>query len=247
MKTSLFNTLIPLLHLRPDQPYSILDIGCGTGGLLRAIGEQVDRNSRLVGMDPHAASIATAQAQHPAGEYLHQKFEQQLPFGDGEFDVVLSVDVLECVIDKTAFLREMARVLKPHGTILCAHWDWDTQVYASEQPHRLRPLVHAFADWQQGWMDACDGMMGRKLWGIFQRSQLFTGHVAVYTHIETAYEPGQYGYDRLQDLAELARRGTIALADYQAVDQEMRQLASQGAYFYSLNSYIYVGEKRSLA
>jgi SAM-dependent methyltransferase len=247
MKPSLFDSLITLLHLRPDQAYTILDIGCGTGELLRTISERVAGNSRLVGIDPMGASIASAQTQHPDGEYLHQKFERQLTFGDGEFDLVLSVDVLECVIDKAALLREMARVLKPHGTVLCAHWDWDTQVYASEQPHRLRPLIHAFADWQQGWMDACDGMMGRKLWGIFQGSHLFTGHMEVYTHLETEFEPGHYGYDRLHDLAALVRRGTVSAADYEQIGQEMQQLSSRGEYFYSLNSYIYRGKKRSPA
>jgi SAM-dependent methyltransferase len=152
--------------------------------------------------------------------------------------------MLECVIDKAALLREMARVLKPHGAVLCAHWDWDTQVYASEQPHRLRPLIHAFADWQQGWMDACDGMMGRKLWGIFQGSHLFTGHVEVYTHIETQYEPGQYGYDRLQDVAALVQHGTVSPADYDQIIEEMQRLANRGEYFYSLNSYIYMGQKQ---
>jgi SAM-dependent methyltransferase len=243
MKNSLYDKLGSLLKLSTDQSYTILDIGCGTGELLRTIGQTVDKTSRLVGIDAKPSAIATAQTQHPAGDYRTHKFEQQLPFGDEQFDLVLSIDVLECVVDKAALLQEIARVLKPQGTVVCAHWDWDTQVYASEQTGLIRQWVHAFADWQQGWMDACDGMMGRKLWGLFQRSQRFTGRIAVFTLVETNYEPGQYGYDRMQDLKKLAERGALAVADYQRLHQEMTGLAQCGAYFYSLNSYIYLGQK----
>ena len=56
---------------------------------------------------------------------------------------------------------------------MIAHWDWDTQVYFSENKTIVRKFVAAFADWQQGWMDACDGQMGRKLWGLFGRLGTF--------------------------------------------------------------------------
>ncbi|HMN30388.1 MAG TPA: hypothetical protein PKE45_19715, partial [Caldilineaceae bacterium] len=133
--------------------------------------------------------------------------------------------------------------LKPQGKVLCAHWDWDTQVYASEQSELVRQCVHAFADWQQGWMETCDGMMGRKLWGVFQRSQYFAGRIEVFTLVETRYEPGQSGYDRLQDLKSLTKSGALTLAAYQRIEQEMTRLAQCGEYFYSLNSYIYIGQK----
>lgn len=243
MKKSLFDKLGSLLNLSPAQSYTILDIGCGTGELLRAISRLVGNTSHLIGIDARAASTAIAQAQHPAGEYRHHKFEQQLPFGDEQFALVLSTDVLECVVDKAALVQEMARVLKPQGRVVCAHWDWDTQVYASAQADLLRQWVHAFADWQQSWTETCDGLMGRKLWGLFQRSQRFTGHIEVFTLVETRYEPGQCGYDRLQDLKGLAERGVLALADYQRIYEEMTSLARCGEYFYSLNSYIYIGQK----
>ena len=124
-----------------------------------------------------------------------------------------------------------------------AHWDWDTQVYSSDHKEVVRKLVAEFSDWQQGWMDASDGQMGRRLWGLFEGSGLFTGVMDSFTLLETQYEEGQYGFDRLQDLANLVKAGRIAEAEYDMFCGEMRALAESRKYFYSLNSYIYLGKK----
>jgi SAM-dependent methyltransferase len=240
MHASLQTMIIRLLDL--SAPCALLDIGCGTGDLLQEVARQAQPGSRLLGIDASAAAIAAASAQAPALAFNVHKFVDTLPLPSATFDVAISVNLLECIVDKAAFLRELARVLKPGGTLICAHWDWDTQVYASDEPAALRWLVHAYADWQQGWMDACDGLMGRKLWGVFQRSGLFTGRVEVSTLVETRYAPGQQGYDRLQDLAALAAQGIVDGDMFARFRHEMESLNAQGAYFYSINCYLYIGQ-----
>lgn len=243
MKNALHEKIISLLNLQKKHSYSILDIGCGNGALLHALSQHVAPTSHLVGIDASKAAIKTAQATNPGLDLQQYTFVTTLPFPDEHFDIVLSVDTLECIPHKELLLHEISRVLKPHGVVLCAHWDWDTQVYASNHPQRIRQLVHAFADWQQGWMEACDGMMGRKLWGLFQRTQCFQGKVVVFTLIETAYQIGNYGYDRLHDLQILVNRQELRDEDYVCIQQEMQTLHQQGTYFYSVNSYIYYGKK----
>ena len=92
-------------------------------------------------------------------------------------------------------------------------------------------------------MDASDGQMGRRLWGLFQGSGLFDGSMESFTLLETRYEPGQYGYDRLQDLAGLVKAGTIDGTEYDMICEEMKALAESKKYFYSVNSYVYLGRK----
>jgi SAM-dependent methyltransferase len=242
MRQPLLEYVVSLLRLEQRRSYAVLDIGCGDGAFLHAVAQQIAPGSRLVGTDAKAGKIENTNTQHATIEFIHHKFTQTLPFPDNAFDLVASKDVLECIVDKGALLREMARVLKPKGTVLCAHWDWDTQVYASDDAATIRKVVHAFADWQQGWMDTCDGQMGRKLWGLFQGSGLFDGRVEVYTYIDTSYQPGQYGYDRLHDLEEQPGSSLVASGDLLRVQQEMAALDRAGAYFYSLNSYIYIGQ-----
>ena len=43
---------------------------------------------------------------------------EELPFSDGEFDLVLCSQVIEHLLDVDAGLRELARVLRPGGTLI---------------------------------------------------------------------------------------------------------------------------------
>lgn len=106
----------------------------------------------------------------------------------------------------------------------------------------MRRVVASFADWQQGWMDACDGQMGRKLWGLLQDSGLFTGSMHAYTLLETEFTKGRYGFDRFSDVRELVNSWDFPRADYDTALAELQALHDKGEYFYSLTSYIYVGE-----
>jgi SAM-dependent methyltransferase len=243
MTKALFKRLVALLNLQEGKPYNILDIGCGRGELLEEIALVVGAGSHLAGIDAMPAVIEAAQAKSPSIDYHSFRFTDRLPFADAEFDIVLSVDMLECIVNKGTLLHEVARILKPHGQVIFAHWDWDTQVYASEHTQLIREFIHAFADWQQDWMDASDGMMGRKLWGLFQSTKQFEGLIEVFTLLETSFQPGLCGYDRLQDLQALVDKQVISSGDYQCILEEMDTLSREGRYFYSLNSYIYTGKK----
>jgi SAM-dependent methyltransferase len=97
---------------------ALLDAGCGTGGFLAWAAEQ-GTFTRLCGIDLSAEAIELARETVPAAE-LHAAPLDRIPFGDGEFDVAVSLDVLqhvhEDVLDTS--LRELRRVLRPGGFLL---------------------------------------------------------------------------------------------------------------------------------
>jgi hypothetical protein len=64
-----------------------------------------------------------------------------------------------------------------------------------------------------------------------------------FTLLETCYEAGKYGYDRLQDLFGLVKTGMINGSEYDMVCNEMKALTESKKYFYSVNSYVYLGKK----
>jgi SAM-dependent methyltransferase len=243
MKEALFKKIMSLLELDAERHYDILDLGCGSGDLLGRISSSLSNDSTLVGIDSRSRPVFQAVASYPGIDFHQEKFVDSLSFSDATFDIVLSVDTLECIPNKTALVREVARVLRPRGIVLFAHWDWDTQVYSSRHKHLVRKFVAEFSDWQQDWMDTCDGQMGRRLWGLFQGGGIFRGTMEAFTLMETKFTKGQYGFDNIQRLASLVEVGRIDKNDYGLICDEMAALAESGEYFYSVTSYIYIGNK----
>lgn len=101
----------------PRPAFKLLDAGCGTGGMLAWIRARFAQAS-LTGLDFGERAIELTK-QRNLGAELIQGSADRLPFGDAQFDVVLSLDVivLHGVDDRQA-LREMHRVLRPGGQLI---------------------------------------------------------------------------------------------------------------------------------
>jgi SAM-dependent methyltransferase len=228
---------------------AIVDLGCGDGSDINALAARcVDPETTLVGVDASAPSVATAEARARADgriQILHLHLGDRLPFDDATFDVLYTNNLLECLGDADAFVAETARVLRPGGAVVAGHWDWDSQLFDGSDKALVRRLIHAFADWQQDWMDHTDPWMGRRLWGLFGGSGLFQGTTLARSLTETRFAPGFYGYDRAQDLAVLVERGSVSADDYDRFVSEQQTLDSEGAYFYSVTEFVYVGQRAS--
>jgi SAM-dependent methyltransferase len=100
-----------------------LDVGCGTGALCGAIGEHC-APAAVAGAEPSAGFLATARQWLSERADLRPGSAASLPFGDGDFDVVVSGLVLNFVPDTRAALAEMARVARRGGTIAAYVWDY---------------------------------------------------------------------------------------------------------------------------
>jgi ubiquinone/menaquinone biosynthesis C-methylase UbiE len=102
---------------------SVLDVGCGTGQLTRKAATEVGAGSRVAGIDASPEMIETARkkAARTAPEIDFRVAPvEKLPFGDAEFDVVLSSLMLHHLPDdlKAQGLTEVRRVLKPDGRLI---------------------------------------------------------------------------------------------------------------------------------
>lgn len=229
---------------------TFVDVGCGTGEDVLAFAAGIgDGDARFVGMDAAPSSIAAAAAAaRAAGDgrvsFCVHRIGGPLPLADGSVDVVYSHNLLECLAEPDAFAREAARVLRPDGLAVVAHWDFDSQVFDATDRDAARRLVHAFADWRQPWMDVADGWMGRRLWGVFAPTGLFDGTVQARVMTNTTFAAPWYGHARIQDFGRMARKGLASAADYEGVVRDLEAQDRDGRYFYGITGYAFVGRRR---
>jgi ubiquinone/menaquinone biosynthesis C-methylase UbiE len=98
---------------RVPEGASVLDLGCGTGGLLRALSDRIGHG---VGADVSGAMLAHARCRGPGLEWT-QLDGPRLPWSDATFDVVVSL-LSWRYVDWDPTLAEVARVLRPGGRLL---------------------------------------------------------------------------------------------------------------------------------
>jgi ubiquinone/menaquinone biosynthesis C-methylase UbiE len=132
-----------------DGDTSILDLGCGAGIMVKA--------ARAKGYQFHGCGIGLRDAHDSADPELMQQGVLReiklnpytLPFDDRTFDVVISDQVFEHVMDYPTTLREIHRVLKPGGAFLHIF----PARYMPIEPHVLVPFAAVLRArwWLKSW------------------------------------------------------------------------------------------------
>ena len=114
-------TVLELAASEVPRPAAILDVGCGTGRLLRST-EQQFPGAALEGVDAAVEMVKHAQAVNPAASRIRfqQATAERLPFAADQFDLVFSTMTFHHWDDQRAGIAEIARVLKPNGRWLLA-------------------------------------------------------------------------------------------------------------------------------
>src|SRR5260221_7362121 len=107
-----------------EEPETLVDVGCGTGILIRAASVRFAR-ARLVGLDPSLPYLLHAKTKTDGSraEFLAGRSEA-LPFADSAFDHCLSLLVLQEIEDRPHAIGEMSRVTCRNGIVAGCQWDF---------------------------------------------------------------------------------------------------------------------------
>ena len=119
------------------KPESVLDIGCGSGRLLRK-GHEYWPEAELCGVDPAQKMLEIARQLTPEARFYLGSGEA-LPLPDASFDLAFSTISFHHWRDQAAGVREVARVLRPGGSFLLADFTLPTWLAW------LLPRVHSAA------------------------------------------------------------------------------------------------------
>lgn len=239
-------------HLDLDASDVLLDLGCGHGITLAVIADRATGAS-LVGLDVDAGSSRIASSWLQVLGARHQlavaDLSAPLPVADDSVTKIVCHDLLECLAEPSALLAEACRVLRPGGTSVWSHVDYDSAVINGGDRDLTRRIVHAYADYAQSWLTSNDGQMGRKVAGLVGRSPL--QRVAVEAHVMTSAELAGPARMRVDDISATLRRGASEgkvdvspreLDDWMA---ELQGADAAGDFLYAQTSYAVVATRPS--
>ncbi len=106
----------------PGPAPNILEWGCGPGRIIRHLGGLLcDLTPTLTGTDYNPRSIAWCRANIPDIGFVTNGLMPPLPFADGTFDATYNFSVFTHLSEavQLAWARELWRVLKPGGLLIC--------------------------------------------------------------------------------------------------------------------------------
>jgi SAM-dependent methyltransferase len=155
---------LPLVDALPlATSRAVLDVGCGTGALLRDL-RRAAPNAAIVGVD--SAEGMLREADPPPGSFLAVTDVQDLAVRSSSIDVAVLAFVLFHVADPERGLREVRRALSPGGAVGLATWGRDQgtpglTIWAEELDRAgARPDPRDPSVMQQGRMDTIDKVRG---------------------------------------------------------------------------------------
>jgi len=100
--------------MKLPQRARILECGCGTGGNLYLLGT----HGEVVAFEPNEAARDFAKGKGSGVEILFGELPGRPEGLDGDFDLVVALDVLEHIQDDKAAFDSMLDLVRPNGTLL---------------------------------------------------------------------------------------------------------------------------------
>ncbi|MFC0599796.1 class I SAM-dependent methyltransferase [Streptomyces palmae] len=202
----------------------VLEVGCGLG-LGCALAVEESGFAEVTGMDIHPQQLERAArenrgllADRPARLSFRQGAAERMPFEDGRFDALYSVEAAQHFRDLSAFARETARVLRPGGRVVVAGFFPPRD--APDTPDRLAGMLDSFASGLDlaHPLDALTGALGDaglesvraesigpRVWPGWDRWLVTVGYADAWSrHFLTAYREGLLDYYRVTAAAPSA-------------------------------------------
>jgi ubiquinone/menaquinone biosynthesis C-methylase UbiE len=222
--------------LAPRAGESILDVGTGPGFLAHDLAPIVGERGLVAGVDSSAVMIELAK-QRCAGRGrcdFRLGDATALPFDEARFDAVTSTQVYEYVADIEKALGEAHRVLRPRGRVFILDTDWDSVVWNTGDPARMRRVLDAWDDHLH------DPHLPAKLPALLARAGFAVTQIEVIPIVNAALHAHCYSHGILGMIASFVpgHRG-VDVDEAKAWAAELRELAERGEYFFSINRYAF--------
>ena len=222
------------LELRSGE--SVVDLGSGPGFLARDMAAAVGSEGRVAGVDISDAMLAMARRRcvdQPWAEF-HDADVTRLPFGDEAFDAAASTQVYEYVPDIAAALSELRRVLRPGGRALIMDTDFGSLVCHSRDAARTQHILAAYDQ------HVADPHLPRTLTPKLRAAGLDVVRRELIPVFNPEGHPDTFSHGLVEVIREfVVAHAGIAAEEADAWVEELRELAVDGEFFFSLNRYLF--------
>jgi SAM-dependent methyltransferase len=212
----------------------VLEVGCGSGVVLRDLAPRVGTRGAVVGVDPSRTILATARRLCRTDRRITLRHADgaRLPFADGGFAVALAMTVILHVADPLAVVREMARVTRAGGRVGLQDQDFGmlgvTHPDRDLTDHILRGVIRHIYE---------EPYSGRRLPGLLREAGLERVRVQPDFFQDTTLEPWTKTF--LERRAALAvQLGLVDAATAQKWLDGFTALVASGGFVFTM---IYVG------
>lgn len=142
-------SILKRLGIRDLKNKRILEVGCGSGDVLRDLIKWGAFPNSIVGMDLLEWRLSETALLCPQGVNILRGDAAAIPFAEAQFDVVMQSTVFTSVLDpkmKEMIAAEMVRVLKPAGVILWYDYHMNNPRNPDVQGVRLAEIAKLFKD-----------------------------------------------------------------------------------------------------
>ncbi len=158
----------------------------------------------------------------------------ELPFSNEQFDGAVALQVYAYPPDLPTALAELGRVLRPGGRAVILDTDFESVVWQSRDRARMRRILEAYLP------HVSHPDLPRILTPIARDAGLSVVRCQAVPIVTTSYQPNSYVYG----LAHFIREYTTQAAEVSESDAddwlaEFDQLERTGAFFFSLNRYLF--------
>lgn len=226
-----------------DAAGSVLDVGCGTGVVSRAIAHRPTFSGRVLGIDrsPHLTAVATrlADEEGVSGKTLFRAGDSHtLELRDAEFDAVVAHTLLTHVDDPRSVLREITRVVKRGGKVGIFDGDYASMTFCSDDPAEGKRIDEAIID-----AIITHPRVMRHMPQLLRDAglELIASFPYVVADVGRAdfWEPAINSFVKL-----LPKAGAMTQPDVDAWAAAMFRRSEEGTFFAASNFYGYVAVKR---
>jgi ubiquinone/menaquinone biosynthesis C-methylase UbiE len=178
---------------------SVLDVGCGLGD---DVAKLKQRFVRAVGIDSSSYLIEEAIRRHrKKGCEFRYCDARHLPFKDEEFDAARVDRSLQHIESPVDVVREMMRVVKKGGTILCAEPEWGSVFIAT-------PFSAVTMAIQNRWIESTrNPWIGRNLFGILHAAGLTDLSIEAWTVLTEGFGASDLAFDIVNGIEQLRIAG----------------------------------------